>query len=874
MTREGGIRHQPVNGRGWTCRLLLHLAALLLWSPSLLNAASVSSPGTAQETVVAVFPEHFPPLYNVTANGLPTGFGIDLMEEVAGHAGLRITYLGVPDWSTAFAKLQNGEADLIPNLGVTEARRAFVDFTRPLERIPIRLFVRRGSDAPATLEGFRGTGKIIAVVRLNAALKLLQAKGDLQIRQYDYAAEALLDLFDGRVDAMAYPGPVLQALAARLGLAGRLQIIGDPLLVVERSIGVAKGRQALLSRLDAALAQTLASPAYQQIHARWYPPPPPFWTFQRVVYLVAGLLLLAAMSAVYVRFRVLRRVNEQLSQAKEFNDTILDAALEGIITLDVHGRLRSVNASVARIFSQPRTALLGAHISLLLPQGEADTLVKRLEALANAHGGGATDLGELSEYQALRRDGGLFPVRMGVVPVHSGRELLFVCTVEDLTRQREAERQARFYEDHDPLTGLLNQHGALLVLESLLSQAARYGRPLACVNIGVDRLSHVNDVHGRQVGDAVLTCVAERLRTSLWDSDVLAHAFPALLVRAGGDRFLAILPETDAAGAQLAAARVLHEVAQPPLEIDGIQLHVTGRAGIAVFPEHGASPQPLLSHAESALHLAKQQVTSAIRVFTQDDQAEERLVEQWVQRIRHGLQDERFELHFQPIQHIVSGGIHHFECLVRYRDDQGRLVLPGEFIPIAERFGLIAELDTRILELAITHLAGLEARGLDISLSVNISGAHIGENTLFLWLERLLEEHAVEASHIIIEITETAAMHNMLRARSFVESLRALGCRIALDDFGVGFSSFSHLRNLPVDIVKIDGSFVQHLVDNSEDQVLVKALTDIAHSLGKEVIAEFVCAPEILDMLRGYGVDYAQGFHIGRPLPLVQQLPA
>jgi len=732
--------------------------------------------------------------------------------------------------------------------------------------------VRRGKAAPASLDDFRGTGRIIAVVRRNAAVPLLDAAGGIHTRRYDHLADALFDLLDGQVAGLVYPGPTVQELAARMGVAGRIRPVGEPLLVVARAIAVAKGHQALLSRLDEALGKILDTPEYQRIYARWHPPPPPFWNARRITYLVIGLLALAMLVAVVYRLRLLNRSNARLAHAKAFTETVLDAALEGIVTLDARGLLRSVNSSTERIFQRTADELLGAHVSLLLPRGEAEELLRRLAALASRSTAGQGQANEpLSEYQALRRGGELFPVRMGVVPVQTGQEMLFVCTVEDLSRQREAERQANYYADHDALTGLLNQRGAMLVLDNLLAQAARYRRQLVCVNIGIDRLSHVNDIHGRQAGDTVLTAVAERLRDTLRDSDVLGYSDNTLLARAGGDRFLVLLPETGTDGGIQAAKRILDAVAQRPFAMSVGQLHIYCRAGVATFPEHGDNAQRLLSHAESALHLAKQQAMTPIRVFTADDQAEERLVEQWAERIRVGLREDRFELHFQPIQHIASGDIHHYECLVRYRADDGELLLPGEFIPIAERLGLIGELDIRVLELAITHLAALEASGRDLSLSVNISGAHIGDNALFSWLERLLEEHAVDPAHIIIEITETAAMENMLRARSFTESLRALGCRIALDDFGVGFSSFSHLRNLPVDIVKIDGSFVKTLPDNPADQVLVRALTDIAHSLGKEVIAEYVCSPQILTLIRGYGVDYAQGFHIGRPRPMDRQ---
>jgi EAL domain-containing protein (putative c-di-GMP-specific phosphodiesterase class I) len=193
--------------------------------------------------------------------------------------------------------------------------------------------------------------------------------------------------------------------------------------------------------------------------------------------------------------------------------------------------------------------------------------------------------------------------------------------------------------------------------------------------------------------------------------------------------------------------------------------------------------------------------------------------------------------------------------------------MPNDFIPAAERYGLIGRIDYRVLELAFSHLAAFEDSPEKISLAINLSAAHIGNDALARFLETLFETGAVSAKNIIFEITETTALQNLGKARAFMDPLKALGCRFALDDFGVGFTSFAQLRELPVDIVKIDGMFVRELPHKPQDQALVKSITDIAHSLEKQVVAEFVENAEILGLLDEYGVDYAQGYHIGKPAP-------
>jgi EAL domain-containing protein (putative c-di-GMP-specific phosphodiesterase class I) len=212
--------------------------------------------------------------------------------------------------------------------------------------------------------------------------------------------------------------------------------------------------------------------------------------------------------------------------------------------------------------------------------------------------------------------------------------------------------------------------------------------------------------------------------------------------------------------------------------------------------------------------------------------------------------------------------VHHYEVLVRMREPDGTLVPPTKFIPIAERFGVIDRIDYQVLEMAIDYLRRLGGTRPDICLAVNLSGVHVGDTRLLAWLRKRLEEGAVDGARLIFEITETAAVEDLQQARVLMDSLRALGCRFALDDFGIGFTSFIHLRALPVDLIKIDGSFIRDLDTSPEDQALVQAITKVAKAYHKEVVAECVENERVLALLRRYEVDYAQGFHIGRPVAM------
>lgn len=592
-------------------------------------------------------------------------------------------------------------------------------------------------------------------------------------------------------------------------------------------------------------------------------------TARRIGYLVSGLLLLGIFTWAYARFRALRRINLQLQGANAFNAAVLNAAMEGIMTIDPQGVVHTVNEAAKRIFARTEDELVGHGVDTLMPKSEAAEFVRRLQVYQAGGSERQKSLTDQAAWEAmgLRRNGEVFPIRLGVAPVTVANKALFVCTIHDMTDQRKAERQMEYLADHDLLTGLLNQRGVVLLMENLVHHARRHNHEFTCLNLGIARLTHINDVYGRQAGDAVLVEVAAFLRQNIRRSDILARAQETLLARAGGDRFLLVLPKTGLPGARIFAERVLDALDEVRVDIGDERMHIDAKLGIAGFPEHGDTPAELLTRAETALFQAKGKSTSAIHIFSSADRDQQLKVERWLGALRAALAERRFVLHFQPIMHLKTGRVEHYEALLRMEARDGTLVLPGEFIQVAERFGLIARIDYRVLELAFSYLAGMAETAPEVSLSVNLSGAHIGDDSLFQWLERIFQEQGVSPEQLIFEITETTAVHDLLRAKTFMESLKALGCRFALDDFGVGFSSFAHLQALPVDIVKIDGSFVQNLHANPQDQALVKALTSVAHSFGKEVVAEFVENEAALALLGEFGVDYAQGYYIGRPQP-------
>ena len=290
--------------------------------------------------------------------------------------------------------------------------------------------------------------------------------------------------------------------------------------------------------------------------------------------------------------------------------------------------------------------------------------------------------------------------------------------------------------------------------------------------------------------------------------------------------------------------------------------------GVAVLTPDVASKEDLLARADLAVHLAKRAGRNRVHLFRPEDRGNIEAMSAdigWVRRIRRAIAEDRFVLALQPVVRCRDRVVHAYEVLVRLQDEHGELVQPGGFLPSAERFGLMADIDRWVVRRALRILASQRSGQTCPRYAVNLSAQSVGDPTLLRFITHMLEETGVDPACVIFEITETVAITSMACAKALLEGLRALGCGTALDDFGVGYSSFAYLKDLPVDQVKIDGSFVRGLEHDRLKQAMVRAMNEVAHALGKETVAECVETEAALTMLREIGVDYAQGFLVGRP---------
>jgi diguanylate cyclase (GGDEF)-like protein len=430
-----------------------------------------------------------------------------------------------------------------------------------------------------------------------------------------------------------------------------------------------------------------------------------------------------------------------------------------------------------------------------------------------------------------------------------------------LERAEKTEAELRFLADHDPLTGLLNRRRFRAELDQFVSFTARYGGRGAVMVIDIDGLKRVNDSFGHQSGDTLIRRVSEILRERVRATDLVA--------RLSGDEFAVLMPQTDTDGAMQLGEDLRTQVAEGlpagNSELDGVTISV----GIAMFGGKGeAGAEAVLVAADEAMYQAKKEGRNRIMLFHtpgEDGMTAER-TQTVSARIRDALTQNRLRLATQPIRSLASGGIERYELLLRMTGEHGELLPASSFIDAAERSGMVQELDRWVVARALELIAERQRAGDPVSLHMNISGASLTDLSVLEFIERRLDEGEADPARCTFEITQTSKVEDFDTAAGFADRLTEFGCEVAIDDYGAGSGPFTFLKKVPFDVIKIDGTFVREMSRNDADQLVVKAIVEIARGLGKRTIAEFVEDEETRTLLQEYGVDMAQGYHLGRPV--------
>lgn len=469
----------------------------------------------------------------------------------------------------------------------------------------------------------------------------------------------------------------------------------------------------------------------------------------------------------------------------------------------------------------------------------------------------------------IARHGPEYPIQDSAAPIRDrqGTTIGAVLVFHDLSERRQLTRQLSWQASHDALTGLINRGEFERRLGALLAEAASCDRTHALLYVDVDQFKVINDTCGHSAGDELLRQLATRLSRSLRPADTLA--------RIGGDEFGVLMPECQLGEALRRAAGLIERVADFHFTWHGQNFTVGLSIGAVGIDGGSGDLAEVLTAADAACYAAKEKGRNRAQAYTPEDGeiAERHGQMRWVTRIARAFEENRFELYCQPIVPIghqgdKAGSEPHVEVLLRMRDENGRLLAPGAFVVAAERYGAIDGIDRWVFSHTLDWLDENAAQA--IVCSINLSGRSINDDRFRDFVVERVRALRVPPRRICVEITETAAITSLAKAGDFIKTVRSLGCRFSLDDFGSGMASFSYLRNLPVDYLKIDGSFVRNIAHDAIDRALVETVNRIGHIMGIATIAEFVENEAVLEKLRQIGVDYGQGYVFSRPMPLVE----
>ncbi|HRF04872.1 EAL domain-containing protein [Accumulibacter sp.] len=548
---------------------------------------------------------------------------------------------------------------------------------------------------------------------------------------------------------------------------------------------------------------------------------------------------------------------QSISVERDFSKNLLDTAQVIILTQSTDGEIFTLNRYGQLLSGWATEDLPGKRFSeLVRPDGSADLAIK--EAVREIAAGERQHV-QLESILASS-NGQPYEITWNHSRLSGPGDAVMILSVGiDHTERKRAESHVSYLAEHDPLTGLVNRQHFQHQLDLALASAHLSARDGALLYLDLDSFRYVNDLNGHQAGDALLREVAHEVGNVARASDLLG--------RLGGDELGILLHECDRQGAILVAEKIntrLAEIKSPGL---GANHRVSASIGIVAFSEATMDVKQLLANADIAMYQAKSKGGAGWHLYSEGEGVQEKMQSRlyWEEMINRSLRDCGFIVHYQPILDIRARQVSHYEALVRMCADDGSPIAPGAFMEVAENSGLIREIDRYVIQEVFGRMLDLFAAGKFYKFSINLSGVSINDPRLLAFIRTELSRSALLPSHVVFEITETAAVSDFSKARAFMNAVRELGCAFSLDDFGVGFSSFNYVKQLPVDYVKIDGSFVRTLVDSPDDQVFVRALAEVARGFGKKTVAEFVEDERALNMLRAFGVDYAQGYFIGKP---------
>ncbi len=543
--------------------------------------------------------------------------------------------------------------------------------------------------------------------------------------------------------------------------------------------------------------------------------------------------------------------------------TAIEQSESMVFITNSKGDIEYVNKKFGEVSGYTREEIIGQNLRILA-SGETDLGTYRElweTVLAGASWKGT--------FKNRCKNGDFYWVNSTISPItnEKGEITNLLAMQEDITEKRRSEERIRYLAAYDNLTGLLNRSSfeekvdaACLQLKDDVSGAL--------IHIDIDNLKFINDTYGHETGDKFIKLTADTIKNTIDQIDASEGIDQkALTCRLGADEFGIFIPSIDE-NKCLEIGNIIRKNVEE-IHVGGIPAKITISVGISITTAQGSDFRELTIRADAAIIMLRTKGRNECAIYRQEDQILENMHTNLALkgRIQKTLDEDRFETWYQPILCVSTDTIKHYEVLVRMREEDGNIIMPGTFINVAEIFGMIGSIDRIVAEKTMLKQSALSKEGKCITFSINLSGKDLGDEKLLSFLQEKIVETGADPKHLVFEITETEAIHDLRHAVEFITKLKSIGCQFSLDDFGVGFTSLVYLKEMLVDFIKIDGSFIRNLCNSKDDQVVVKSIIDVAKGMGVKTVAEFVETQESLDLLKEWGIDYAQGYLIGKPEP-------
>jgi len=849
------ISRTPVSRHG--AMMAAWLAAILQWV--LLGTAAWAEDRTV---VVGVFDN--PPIVQQDTAGGYTGLSVDVLKSVAIANGWQLIFDHGP-WHQQLAKLEAGEIDLLVGIAYKPERTRLLDFTQQTLVNNYGLVMRHPKAAITSLLDLRDK-RVGLMAKSIHSREFIRMMGEFDIPFVPVEVPSYEAVLQAIASGESDVGVVNRAMSILRGSSNDILTTGIVFNPVEVRYAVPKGRNAdLLAGLDQALATQKQNPVsdYNRAMARWMGGQVrerlPHW-FPLAAGIAALLLLLLLASNYLIRRQVARRTTQLTESETRFRQLAENIKEVFWVGSPDWKQVNYVSPAYEAVWGMAPEQLYDNPMTWLDPVHPADR-----ESLAAAMVPQPDDSFSeitLPDFRLTDREGRTRWIQARAYPIRdkTGKVVRLAGLADDITERKAAEDTIRFMAYHDPLTRLHNRHA----FEARLREAASRseGGPHALMYVDLDQFKVLNDTCGHAAGDQMLQGLTAHLQRAITRQHTLA--------RLGGDEFGILLEDCDLTEAEAVARQVLDSIQAFRFSWGDNIFSVGASIGLVMVDGDRRPLSGLLSAADIACYAAKDSGRNRIHVYRDDDamlqQRENEM--HWVARLKKALDNDGFVLHAQPIvplQHADAAS--HREFLLRMMDEDGQLIPPGNFLPAAERFDLMPTLDRWVVNQVFEHIGQMRNRDGCVAF-VNLSGQVLNDDDFISHVLQQLHRHAIPPGSVCLEITETAAIANLTKATRLIETLREQGVLFALDDFGTGMSSFSYLKTLPVDFLKIDGYFIKGLLSDHMNPAIVEAITQIGHTAGLQVIAEWVEDEAMLDRLREIGIDFAQGYALGRPGPL------